>query len=337
MENGGGVLGKVIRIALSPMGYAYGTAMSLRRLAYAKGWSKSEKPDVPVICIGNLTMGGTGKTPFVCLAVRECARLGRRPGILLRGYRSKTGGISDEAELYRRFFPDYPIEVGADRLASAARAIKAGAEVLILDDGFQHLRIRRDCDIVLIDASRPLGRVLPAGPLREPASALSAAGAVILTHSDRTPNNESLEQLARTVRHYNPGVPIFHSRHAPVRLREAGKSEEMDIGLLSRMKVVALCAIARPDSFVRTLIDCGAEVAGKLFFPDHHPIGDGVVQGLEMARKMGARLVVTEKDAVKPAFSRPGAGEILVLGVEQNVDDINQLRMLFSSILGISP
>ncbi len=177
------------RLALRAASLPYGLAVRLRNAAYRLGWLSSRRVGVPVVSVGNLTAGGTGKTPCVAYVARYYRRLDRCVAILSRGY-GGAGGRNDEALVLEEELPDVPHLQGADRVALAATAIEElESEVLVLDDGFQHRRLARDLDLVLVDATEPWGHgyLLPRGLLREPASALRRAGVVLLTRCDQVP------------------------------------------------------------------------------------------------------------------------------------------------------
>src|SRR5438876_5539483 len=182
-----GVGSSLCRLALSVASGPYGSAVHLRNWCYDRGWLPTHRPPVPVISVGNLTAGGTGKTPCVEYLARFLQARGLRPAVLSRGYRG-NGRPNDEALILEANLPDVPHLQGKDRVTRASQAVRVfGADVLILDDGFQHRRLRRDLDLVLIDAMNPWGhgRLLPRGLLREPISSLRRADAVIVTRLDQ--------------------------------------------------------------------------------------------------------------------------------------------------------
>lgn len=337
LEGGGGPGGKALRAALKLPGLAYGEVMRLRRFAYRRGIKPSFAAAVPVLSVGNLTAGGTGKTPFTVLLAGICLDLGKRPAILLRGYRAE-GGESDEAALYRRLVPDAIVEVGADRVQSSGKAVSAGAQVLLLDDGFQHLRLRRDLDIVLVDAASPWGggTPIPGGLLREPRSALAQAGAVVVTRSDQV-DAAALEGIKRQIAGLAPSAALFAAVHRPSRLADAnGRSLRLEF--LAGKKVIALCGIARPEAFAKTLASLGAEVAEVAAGGDHRAFPVSFLEKtVSRAKKLGALVVTTEKDSGRESFrifaDNTDSGGILVLGIEQAVDDRVGLERLVAETL----
>lgn len=325
LEGGGGAGGRALRALLWAPGVLYGAAMRFRREAYRRGVFSSVSASVPVVSVGNLVAGGSGKTPLVVFLANELLALGRKPAILLRGYRAEAG-LSDEAVLYSERAPGAILAINPDRRAGAADAVSRGADVLLLDDGMQHLQLRRDLDIVLVDATSPWGggNTIPGGLLREPKSALSAAGAVVVTRSDQAAP-AALDSLLSEIRGGVPGVPVFTARHKPVRLTGlAGESVPLDS--LRRRAVVALSGIARPEAFQRTLSDLGADVVGSVAGRDHDAFTEETVQGaLRLAAPKNAVVVITEKDRARAifssgAFAREGSTGILTLGIEQDID-----------------
>ncbi len=340
LEGGGGWPGALLRAALWLPGRAYGGLMRLRRAAYAAGLLKSCRPPVPVVSVGNLTAGGSGKTPFTAMLARDLAARGQKPAILLRGYRQSGDGQSDEAGLYRRLCPEALVEVGADRRASAERAVRAGATVLLLDDGFQHLKLRRDLDIVLVDATSPWGggNCLPGGLLREPRRALAAAGAVILTRSDQQ-EATAIENLRAEIAALAPAAPVFLARHRPARL-ERLDGTGLPLDWLRDRKVLAVSGIARPEAFAATLAGLGARVVGELAGRDHAHFDSGFPKlAAARAAELGAVPVTTEKDRAKQIFSEladnMNMGAFLVLGVDMAVDGAEALTDLIRRGTGI--
>ncbi len=329
LEGGGGLTGAALRSALYLPGKAYGMLMQRRRAMYAEGKLSAAHAGVPVISIGNITAGGSGKTPFVILLARHLIKNGLRPGILLRGYRESLDGLSDEAILYTRACPEAIVKTGADRCASAKTAVEEGANILLLDDGFQHLRLHRDVDIVLVDATSPWGggNTIPGGLLREPLGALQHADVVLVTRSDQAP--ASVPAIRKTIANLT-SAPVFTSRHAPVRLESLDR-EEIPLAKLAGRPVVALAGIARPEAFCRTLESLGAKITATVAGKDHdHFTPDIVQKALILAKKAGGIVVTTEKDRAKRIFGELAEAKtdnynVWTLGVEQEVDGLNEL------------
>jgi tetraacyldisaccharide 4'-kinase len=268
-----------------------------------------------VISVGNLSFGGTGKTPTVIALVRDLVRLGRRPAVLSRGYRRRNRDlvvvmgphpkkgvdeVGDEPLEMARRLPGVPIVVDADRVRGGREALRLGADVVVLDDGFQHRRLERDLDLVLLDAGDPWGggRLPPLGRLREPLHALRRASAVLVTKVPEdwqpviTDIRSRLAQIA-------PGLPVFAVRMHLHRVRlpnEGWQGPEV----LKGKRVFAFAGLGRPSGFSTILEDAGAEVVATRWFPDHYRYtSDDVESVLAGATAVDAAPVTTAKDAVK--------------------------------------
>lgn len=287
-----------LRLALAGASLPYAALARLRRWAYGQGVFEVRAVDVPVISVGNLTTGGTGKTPMAAWIVRRLGEAGRRPAVLIRGYKARRGK-SDEAQLLLRLC-GVPVVVNPDRVRGAVRAIAEGADVLVLDDGFQHRRLWRDLDVVLIDAANPFGFgwCLPRGLLREGLHALRDAGAVVITRSDAVPA-EKVHALRRRINELAPGASVHAAVHRPTALIAPDGAEHPPAELAGR-RVFAFCGIAQPASFFRTLRRLGAVLAAR-------PLNDHVAYTSSLEARLRdeaehARpdvLVTTQKDYVK--------------------------------------
>ena len=297
-----GPLAAVQRFGLRLASWPYGLVVRLRNGAYAAGWARATRVEVPVISAGNLTVGGTGKTPFVEYLAGFLSQHDRRVAVLSRGY-GGNGGPNDEALVLEENLPDVPHLQGPDRAALAAIAIEElESEVLVLDDGFQHRRLARDLDVVLLDATCPwgYGHLLPRGLLREPPSGLRRAGAIVLTRCDQATATE-LEQLRQRVERLAPGVPVAETVHRPLALIQSGPQSTTPDWLRGR-SVAGLCGIGNPEAFRRTLTDLGAEVIDFRVYPDHHAYNREDVEEMRgWARGLPAEaaVVTTQKDLVK--------------------------------------
>jgi len=265
--------------------------------------------DVPVISVGNLTVGGTGKTPMVEWLVRRLAENGRRPAVLSRGYGARTAGKNDEAMVLERHLPRVPHFAKAGRVRAADEARAGGADCLVLDDGFQHLRMARDLDIVMIDATDPAGngRMLPAGSLREPFSCVRNADALVLTRTDVVDESQ-LEKLRARVGALAPRAAVMATAHHPKALLLPDGREAESLDWLSGRRVYVFCGIGNPDGFLRTVAQLSADIVAATFLPDHFSYGDNDLAALAAAcARAGAEVAVTtEKDAVKLAKAWPG-------------------------------
>jgi tetraacyldisaccharide 4'-kinase len=307
---------------LWPLTLPYGAVVNLRARAYRSGLLREKRLDGIVISVGNLTTGGTGKTPMVLWVAERLLAEGKRVGILTRGYRggtekqaqpvgTGTSGVagtpdissSDEVQLLRNRLGDrVAFGVGADRFARGTELAKKGVEWFVLDDGFQHLQLVRDVNIVLIDATNPFGGgyLLPAGRLREPRTALGRADIVVITRSDYTP------ALEVTIRHYT-AAPIFHARPRldsilPINADGPGDPQTN----LKDPKLFAFCGIGNGPAFVNDLRGWGYSITGSKTFPDHHRYSQQDANGIEAAaRAAGATaLICTEKDSYNLADVR---------------------------------
>jgi tetraacyldisaccharide 4'-kinase len=308
---------------------------------------------VPVISVGNITAGGTGKTPTVVWLARMLIALGKRPAVLTRGYGgalqkegrifSSTamgdltpGQIGDEPYLLASILPETLIVVGRDRYSMALQALKShpGIDLFLLDDGFQYRRLRRELDIVLIDAANPFDNrhLIPRGLLREPISALKRAGIVLLTRTEQV-TREELAQTADMIRNRSGGAVIAEvkSRNAAViALREWGSGRERFIPaseFLSGRRVGVVTAIGNPGQLRQSVRDLGAKIAYFRAYPDHYAWNPGDIAQLLTAlepKKIGI-LLVTAKDAVKlrtfVADMQQSEMECYVLGLDFEVED----------------
>lgn len=265
--------GAWLRAPLTPFALAFGSIAGWRGRLYDTGWMHLHRPPRPVISIGNLTAGGTGKTPTVLWLAEQLRRAGRRPAILLRGYGATDPERSDEARLYRERAPETPVYPGRDRVRSALRACQEGADLLLLDDGFQHRRLARDVDLVLLDATAPWGGgwPLPAGLLREWPSALARADAVLWTRSDQAEHARAgtVDALSAALARRYPHLVQARAVHAPSALRTLDGTP-LQLEKLRGRAVRLLCAIGRPDAFAATVASLGARVIARHDLPDHH-------------------------------------------------------------------
>ena len=297
------------RLGLRAASVPYGLAVRLRNTAYARGWLRSEPVPVPVVSVGNLTAGGTGKTPCVEYIARFYRKLNRRVAILSRGYRG-AGGCNDEALLLKENLPDVPHLQAADRVALARTAFsKLESEVLVLDDGFQHRRLARDVDVVLIDTTAPWGHgyLLPRGLLREPPSSLRRAHVLVLTRCDQAPA-EQRDRLRRTLSRIAPHKPVVETTHCPVELSNRD-GENAALELLRDGPAAAFCGIGNPEAFRRSLLDLGARLGDFRVYPDHHAYGRADIEELHRwadGLPAGTVIVTTQKDVVKLRLSRLG-------------------------------
>lgn len=279
----------------------YGGAVAVRNRLFDWGLKRAQQVSVPVISLGNLTTGGTGKTPLVAYLSQWFESQGIKVALLSRGYRALPGEVNDEKLLLDRLCPEVPHYQNPDRCASARQAIAAGARLLILDDGFQHRRLARDLDIVLIDAVNPWGydHLLPRGLLRESKSGLKRAGFVLLTRVDQCAA-DALTELLAEVQRYIPEEQIAQMRFSPQRLvNVAGETRGLDE--MVGKQVWCFCAIGNPEGFRQTLSDAGGQICGMRVFADHHHYSTEDLQeiGAEAAQAGADLILTTAKDLVK--------------------------------------
>ena len=307
-----GVLATAARGALACAEPVYAAALAARNIGYDWGWLPRHRLARPTVGVGNLTVGGTGKTPVVRWLAEALRSRGHRPAVLTRGYKT-----ADEPAMLDRMLngadkPRVPVVADADRVAGASRALaeEPAVDCFLLDDGFQHRRVRRAFDLVLLDAAAPLGRglaagrVLPRGLLRERPWGLRRADAVVLTRCDRA-TGEQLAAAERLVRRWNADAPIYHARHAVAGYVDAsGRPVAPD----PAVPAFAACGLADPDEFFGR-VSADFNVVGRRRFPDHHDYDAADVEQLRAAD--AAWVVVTEKDWAKlsrlvgPTESRP--------------------------------
>lgn len=302
---------------------------------------RQQRLDARVISVGNLTVGGTGKTPMVLWIAERLLAEGERAGILTRGYRGEAiegmtdaadgaPSTSDEVQLLRaRLGAQVPFGIGADRLTNGRRLVREGVNWLLLDDGFQHLQLARDVDIVLIDATDPFGggRALPAGRLREPRSALGRAGIIVITRSGHAPAVEAL------IRRYSP-APIFYAIAQPLTPRLARGNSPGEEDSAARTKTLfAFCGIGNPNAFVSDLQDWGFQIVGRRFYRDHHRYTQDDMQAIERdALAAGAEgLICTEKDLFNLGASRPATLAIRYCPISLEVRDGDRLWQAIKS------
>ena len=300
---------------LEPLSRLYGKAVTLRAGWYVSGRLESHPLPRPSISVGNLTFGGTGKTPFTEFLARRFRFEGRSPAVLSRGYGRRSRGLvvvsagdgplvgpdegGDEPVALARALRGVIVVVAERRAEAARRAAELGADLLLLDDGFQHLAVRRDVNLLLLDSRDPFGGGLlpPAGRLREPIEALRRADAIVFTRVDRAaPAREALEAIARL----HPDAPIFRARIRAAGLRDENGSP-VEPAAIGHRRSVAVCGVATPSEFAASLVELGVTPEERLEFRDHQRYGPRQLNRIrETVEAAGASFVLTtEKDAVK--------------------------------------
>jgi tetraacyldisaccharide 4'-kinase len=315
------------------------------------GWLKTQRLSRPVISVGNLSVGGTGKTPVVASIAGILLRQGLKPSILTRGYGRENERdliviepgaarppeareIGDEPALLARMLPSVPIVLCADRFRGGQAAEECfQVDAHILDDGFQHLALARDLDLVALDATQPISnwRLLPAGRQREPLSALRRAQIVVITRSDSA-DSTPLEALVRKA---SPKTKVFRSQTVLRDWVDAWSGESIPHSKIHGQKVAAFCGIGNPDAFFADLLRWGFNLVGQSAFADHHLYTEAEIQQLTAAaRKNGATaLLTTQKDAVK--FSRKWTPQLPILAceIESQIQDAGDFEKTLLSAM----
>jgi tetraacyldisaccharide 4'-kinase len=246
----------------------------------------------PILSVGNLSVGGTGKTPVAAEFARMLSEKGVKPGIVLRGY----GG--DETMVHQRLNETFPVIAAADRTRGIREAIAQGVEVVVLDDAFQHRKAARDADVVLVNADVWTGsaRLLPAGPWREPLRSARRANLVIITR--KTADRSAVESVRRALAQAAPRVPVATAYLAPGDLRSTATGQTLPLHVLQGADLTVIAAIAHPDSFFKQLTELGAVVRPHSF-PDHHSFTREEARDLAARASSSDFVVCTLKDAVK--------------------------------------
>jgi len=283
---------RLARTALLPVSALWRMAMGLRAMVYRRGWLPAEDLPLPSVAVGNLTAGGSGKTPVAIWIARYYADRGLVPGILLRPY-----GGGDEAKVHARAIPGAHVIADSDRAAGAERALARGANVLVLDDAFQRLDIRRDLNILVVSAetSRAVRWPLPAGPWREDLGEMRRADLIVITR--KRAGRAAAEEFAEELR-ARAGCPVAIAHLGLARLEGLLSAQRQDPATLAGRRVVAASAIADPEAFVSQTKATGAAVQVATW-KDHHEYGAEDIAWLAHAARRADHLVVTEKDAVK--------------------------------------
>lgn len=328
------------RLLLRFAAFIYGLGVSFTLWAYRSGWFKSKSVNTRVVCIGNITAGGTGKTTAVLLAASKLSQGGVRTGIVSRGYkRSKKKGevvvlfdkdllnwqeTGDEPYMMSQLLAEYkvPVVVSSDRYAAATEALKEfRSQVILLDDGMQHHRLHRDANIVLIDAKNPFGydALLPYGMLREPIAALERANLVVITHSDLVDPRE-IEDIKDRVRLVNDDIEIIESVHKPDYFFDVVERKKEALDVLKGREVVAFSAIGEPGSFEQTLRNLGVSLKQTWRFPDH---SDYTLEQMETFASLRGDLplITTFKDYVKlpEGWQDIIKGKLYILAIDMEI------------------
>ena len=278
----------------------YRLAMQWRNRRYDLGRYPTQQAGVPVVSVGNLTLGGTGKTPLVEWITRYLGQQHKRAAIVSRGYGAGQGGGNDEALELALALPQVPHLQNADRVAATRQAVSEHhAELVVLDDGFQHRRLGRDLDIVLLDATEPFGyeHVFPRGTLREPLEGLSRADMVVLSRADMLASSER-DAIRQRVCQYAPRAAWCEVQHSPQQLINAG-GDSLALPELADQRVAAFCGIGNPAGFRHTLVNLDANVITWREFADHHRFTAADQRSLSQWAADADLVICTRKDLVK--------------------------------------
>jgi tetraacyldisaccharide 4'-kinase len=326
----------------------YGGAVKLRRVFYEKAVLKSKRLPIPVISIGNITVGGTGKTPMTIYVADVLKNLGYKVAIVSRGYKGKAetvGGMvsdgktllmspeiaGDEPYMMATRLKDVPIIVGKNRFKAGMLAIREfDPDIIVLDDGFQHLKLQRDLDLVLLDYRKPFGNgnLLPRGIMREPVSALSHATALILTRSDAA-TDSTRSSLRISIERASSETPVFWAFHVPfvynvskennISLKvNSQKSLIFDSKMIKGRTVFAFSGLADNHNFRQTLESLNCHISGVMEFPDHYLYSDRDLRDILAAaqKSMSDCIITTEKDFVRIAHKIEWTNDLFVVGIK---------------------
>ncbi len=352
---------KIIFLLSLPFAFLYFCIIFIRNILYNFNIFRKHKINAKVISVGNITWGGTGKTPVVAFIADILAKKNHKVSILIRGYGN------DESELLPKLTSNVPVLVGKDRVARGLEAIESNlSDTILLDDGFQYVRLRRDLDIICVDATKPFGNgcLIPAGTLREGLGSLKRADIFLITKADLVSSKDKLEKLERKLRFINPGAVIAKAIHRPLcfyrlinekngsfpthrSLAATYEVEKVNIGELQNREFVLVSAIGSPECFEKTVLRLGLKINKHFVFRDHHGYTKEDIAHIEDYCKKNNldRVIVTEKDAVKlqkadgigqRAEGRRQKAEYLVLKVRleiiENEDGFyNRLFGIYSS------
>lgn len=325
-----GILDKVAKVLLYIISLIYGLVVRIWDLLYSTKVLKAHKVSPKVISIGNITVGGTGKTPFTIFLAQELMNRGQRISILMRGYGN------DEWQMVKRSLESIPVIVGRDRVKSANDAEKLyNAEILLLDDGFQHRRLKRDLNILLIDAVSPFGNkhMLPRGVLREPLSAIKCADIIVLTKVDLGRHN--VDGLRKVLSECFKIDKIVETAYKPIFFSDIATKNQLELNVIKGRKIGVFSGIADPRYFKHILRGLGAVLVREFDYPDHQDYSKKDIDFIEKeSEKSNCEFIITtEKDSVKleRLITKQGKAKILALyvkieitsGMEELIDRVS--------------
>lgn len=334
-----GILSWLIRIVLWPLSALYQIGLAVYLLIYNTGIRKRCKLGVPVISIGNLTFGGTGKTPAVHTVCKMLADQGKKVLVLSRGHGGKADGSvvvsdgesvlcdtsisGDEPMLLAKSLPGVPVIVGKDRRVSGRLAVeKFSPDVIVMDDGLQYWQLYRDLDIVVLNAQKPFGSgfVMPMGDLREPVSGLNRAGIVLLSYADKV-SSEALDNIIERV-HKLSNAACFKCAHKPVGLRDAFSGEQFDLGWVKGKKIAVFCGIGHPESFLNMLQSLGADILSSKVAGDHYEYSQEDIASIKkQGEQSGAEAYVTTAKDLARLGGKIDLPNLYTLEIELEIED----------------
>ena len=306
---------RVARAFISPLERLYALAVATRSALYDRGVLRSHKLPIPVLSIGNLAVGGTGKTPIAAWFARRLVEKGANAAVVLRGY----GG--DEIMVHERLNPDIPVVANPDRVRGIREAIARGATVAVLDDAFQHRRARRDADVVLVSADAWTGavRLLPAGPWREPLKSARRASLVVITR--KAADQNAVDDLRRALSRAASGIPTAVVHLGLADLRSTATGQTLPLQAIEGADLTAVAAIAHPETFFKQLTRLGAIVRPHSF-ADHHAFTPAEARAIAQESASSDFVVCTLKDAVKLQSMWPAdAGSLWYVSQRLRVED----------------
>jgi tetraacyldisaccharide 4'-kinase len=321
-----GFIAAIVKSTLSTFTLPYLAVLNTRSALYRNDIVKSTRLPVKVISIGNITTGGTGKTPLVEFTVKYLSETGRKVAVLSRGYGadnpSQEGGemVNDECLALRENLQGVPVLAGRDRVKNGEKAISDfGVDCVVLDDGFQHFKLKRDLDIVVIDSLNPFGggNLIPRGSLREPLKNLERADMFVISHSNQG-NEQTIRLIYTKLNLINHNAPVCESIHTPVHFDNVADDSILELEWIKGKRVYALSAIGNPESFTCTLKGLGADLIKHKVFQDHHVYTREEIEGIiAEAQTLGTDvIVVTQKDIVKIRKMNIKDANILSLRIE---------------------
>lgn len=328
-----GAIWAPFKAALYLLSLVYGLAIFCRKILYGLRIFKARKVPLKVVSVGNLTLGGTGKTPFtITLAGLLEYELRSSTAVLIRGYGW------DEQALLKKNLPDTPILVGEDRVKSAHKAIRLyGSQFAVLDDGFQHWEMKRDLDIVLVDSRNPFGngRLFPRGVLREPKDALKRAHVAVFTKMNK--KAADLDAVKDEIKKINGDLIFLEASHRPSHIYDSRARRDRELSFVSGKRVVLVSGIGDPAYFEETVKDLGAVVLGHMVFGDHHNFSEKDIESI--IKMCGAEapdfLMTTEKDAVKFARMSYSFGKYTMMTLAIRMDITSGREQLIDRLRGV--